>query len=436
VKERLVPVLVVFPLLLALPLAVRSLTVALALAGVAVFMIAFGLFGLDRTAAGTMVAAFALAPCVKFVFPGFRFFDLSDGLLIVAILLAVPQLVTRHIWLPKAFVLGSLAFVTIAVLASAHSLKPGPSYYFGARVVLAMIAIPALLVWWRPRGKFLVTLVLAYAAGTAVSVLVGLPQTGPRSIGLTGHPNVLGYTAMLTLSLVPFLAKALPKPYRTPVCAAVFVIAFLGIMTSGSRAALITALFLIVLVPAAERSIYAGLAVIGVGLVALLYVPQRMGAAEGNDALSRLLGGGGAEGSNVERLTSLEQSWAVAVDHPFLGVGFNFSDFFTHNAYVQIAADAGFLALAAFAAIGVSMVAPLFSHDDIHSRLVYPAVVFLFAAPVSPNLTDRYIGLLWGLSLVGVVAVHEARREREQDGSAMLPNEEMLTPVTQPPLMR
>ena len=429
----MLPVLAVCPLLLGLPLALRSLTVAIAFAAVAVFVLAWGLFGLDRTAAGTMVAAFALAPCVKFVIPGFRFFDVSDGLFLVAIVLSIPRLVSRRIWLPQAFVLGSLAFVTMVVLASANSATPAQSYIYGGRVVLAMIAIPALLVWWRPQGKLLVTLALAYTMGTGVSVLVGLTQEGSRSTGLTYHPNVLGYTAVLTLSLVPFLARALSKPYRTPICVAVFVVAFVGIMTSGSRAALITALFLIVLVPAVERSILAALAVVGAGLMALLYVPQRFGSGEGNDALSRLLGGGGAEGSNTARLNSVERTWEVALDHPFLGVGFSFSDFFTHNAYVQIAADSGFIGLAAFAAVGASMIMPLFSYHGVHSRLVFPAVVFLFAAPVSPNLTDRYIGILWGLSLVGAVAVHEARRKSRQDSSAMAPTGEPLTPVAQPP---
>jgi hypothetical protein len=98
-----------------------------------------------------------------------------------------------------------------------------------------------------------------------------------------------------------------------------------------------------------------------------------------------------------------------------LGTGFTLSGFLGHNAYVQIAAAAGFISLAAFLLVCVSMVMPLFVHDDMHSRLVYPAIVFIIAAPVSPNLTDRYIGFLMGLSLVGVVAVYEARRERQAD---------------------
>ncbi len=196
-----------------------------------------------------------------------------------------------------------------------------------------------------------------------------------------------------------------------------FGIAFLGIMTSGSRAALIVALVLLVLVPAAERSIVAALTVLGSGLVAILVFGQRIEAGgEGQDALSRLLGAGDVEGSDSARVEGVEKVWALALEHPFLGSGFTFSDFIAHNAYVQIAAAAGFLGLAAFAVICASMVTPLFAYDDVHSRLVYPAIVFLIAGPVSPNLTDRYIGFLLGLSMVGVVAVHEARRGARPEG--------------------
>lgn len=372
-----------------------------------------------------MVAAFALAPCVKFVIPGFRFFNVSDVLFLVSVGLALPRLITRHIWLPVAFAMGSAAFVTISILASLQSATPGESYYYATRVILALIVFPAILVWWSPQGRFLVTLALAFAIGTGASVVVGLFETGgTRSSGLTGHPNVLGYTAVLTLSLLPFLTKTLTRPHRAWISASVFGIAGLGIQTSGSRAALVTALVLLVLIPAAERSIIAALAVMAAGVVAVLVLDQRKGASgEGQDALSRLLGeSGNVVGSNRERVEGVEKVWALALDHPFLGSGFNFSDFVAHNAYVQIAAAAGFLGLAAFAVFCISMVTPLVAYDDVHSRLVYPAIVFLIAAPVSPNLTDRYIGFLLGLSLVGVVKVHDARRGRGLDDAEPPPS--------------
>jgi len=423
-KERLVPVFVVGPLLLGIPVATRSLMVAAAFAAVVVLALMLVILGLDRTSVWTMVAAFALAPCVGVVVPGFRFFTISDVLILVSIGLALPRLMARRLWLPPAFVIGSLAFVTISVLAGLQSSSPGGSFYYSARVILAVILIPALLVWWSPRGRILVTLVLAYAAGTFVSVLVGVVEAGgSRSAGLTQHPNVFGYTAVLTLALLPFLARTLAKSHRAWICVTVFGIAFLGIMISGSRAALVVALVLLVLVPAAERSIIAALAVLGSGLVAILAFGQRIEAGgDGQDALSRLLGAGNVERSDRARIEGVETVWASALEHPLLGSGFTFSDFVAHNAYAQIAAAAGFLGLAAFAVVCASMVTPLFSKDNVHRQLAYPAVVFLIAAPVSPNLTDRYIGILLGLSMVGAVAVHEARRGILPEGQAQEPS--------------
>jgi hypothetical protein len=195
----------------------------------------------------------------------------------------------------------------------------------------------------------------------------------------------------------------------------VFGIAGVGIMTSGSRAALLVAIILLVLYPAAERSILAALAVLASGVVGILIISQRTIRGDEQDAFSRLLGSANAAGSDHARIEGVATVWAEALAHPFLGTGFTLSGFLGHNAYVQIAAAAGFISLAAFLLVCFSMVMPLFVHDDMHSRLVYPAIVFIIAAPVSPNLTDRYIGFLMGLSLVGVVAVYEARRERQAD---------------------
>jgi hypothetical protein len=241
---------------------------------------------------------------------------------------------------------------------------------------------------------------------------------GWRNFGLTGHPNVLGYTAMLTVALLPFLTKVLPEPQRVWICGAIFGVAGLGVWTSGSRAALVTTLVLLVLFPAAERSVLAAFTVLASGVVAILVVVggrSATDAAPGNDALSRLLGEGNVAGSNEVREKGVEFIWNLAVQHPFLGSGFLTEEFLGHNSYLQIAAAAGFISLAAFLLVCVSMVPPLFVHDNVHSRLVYPMIAFLVAAPVSPNLTDRYTGFLFGLAMVGVVAVHEARMRAQHE---------------------
>ena len=420
-----VPYVVVGALLLTIPLALKSVTVAIAVAVLAVLLLVLAILGLDRTSVLTMVAAFALASWDKYTLPVVSVLGPSDALFIVAIGLALPRLMTRRLWLPPAFLLGASVYVTFSILASLNSEFPGESYYYAARIILTVIGIPALLVWWGPRGKVLVALVVAYAVGTGISIAVGLPNMGGyRNYGLSQHPNILGYTAVLALALLPFLMRAVAKPHRTWICLMVFGIAGVGIMTSGSRAALLVAIILLVLYPAAERSILAALAVLASGVVGILIISQRNIRGDEQDAFSRLLGSANAAGSDHARIEGVATVWAEALAHPFLGTGFTLSGFLGHNAYVQIAAAAGFISLAAFLLVCFSMVMPLFAHDDMHSRLVYPAIVFIIAAPVSPNLTDRYIGFLMGLSLVGVVAVYEARRERQADEVARPPRKQ------------
>ena len=159
------------------------------------------------------------------------------------------------------------------------------------------------------------------------------------------------------------------------------------------------------------------------GVVAILVVVGGRSATDeaGTDALSRLLGEGNVAGSNEVREKGVVYIWNLAVQHPFLGSGFLVDTFLGHNSYLQIAAAAGFISLAAFLLVCVSMVSPLFVHDNVHSRLVYPMIAFLVAAPVSPNLTDRYTGFLFGLAMVGVVAVHEGRLGGQQENTVERP---------------
>lgn len=411
------PFIFVGVLLLALPVALRSLYIAGAIAIVGSFLMILALLGLERASVLAMVAAFFLTSWDKYVVPGIPILAPSDALFLVAMGLALPRLIHQRLWLPPAFLIGSIVFMTFAVLSTLNSVDAPASAYYAVRVVLTFIVIPALLVWWSPRGKILVALAVSYCAGNAVSIAAGMPNMGGwRNYGLSQHPNILGYTAVLGMALLPFLTRALPKEHRTWICLAILGASGVGIMTSGSRAALVVAFAMLALYPAAERSILAALAIAGSGVVAVILVGQRAANSEGENALSRLLGAGDVEGSNQARVEGVEHVWSLAVQHPFLGNGFNFSDFLGHNAFVQIAAAAGFIGLAAFLLVLWSMVSTVFIHDDLHSRLVYPAIAVIVVSPVSPNLTDRYIALVLGLSLTGVVAVHEAaqRRKREE----------------------
>lgn len=415
------PTLVVLALVGALPLAMKSLVLAVLILGAVMIVILVGWLGLEGASAVLMVLAFALAPADKL---GVAVLGVSDVFFFLAFGLVFPRLLRTALSVPGLFAVSSLAFVAIGLMSSVVADNPAV-YYYTARVIFTFIVLPAMVVWWAPRGKVLVWMLVAYAFGTGVSVLYGVPSIGAyRNYGLTQHPNVLGYTATLTVALVPFLYLALSRRWRVWICGAALGAAGLGIITSGSRAALVVALFLVVLVPAVERSIPLTLAVATAGVVAVAAIGQRTAPTEGQDALSRLLGAGDVTGSDAARVEGVEQTWAVALAHPWLGAGFDFADFLGHNVYVQVAAGVGFIGLAAFVVILVSMVTPIFVTSNIHSRLVYPAIVFIVAGPVSPQLTDRYIGLLLGIALVGVMAVKNNLQFGDQDEPDLSPGDQ------------
>lgn len=395
-------------LLLSVPLAMRSVVAAVGLTAMIVTLVMVLTLGLDKASVVFMVLAFALAPADILTV---SFLGVSDALFFLALGLAFPRLLTTPLSLPPLFVGAALVFGVVAVLSSVSANDAG-IYYYTARVIFTFVVLPALVVWWMPEGKkVLVWLLTAYAAGTCFSVVYGIPDIGAyRNYGLTQHPNVLGYTTMLTVSLVPFLFVALSKKWRYWICGAALAGAGVGVLTSGSRAALVVVIVLVLLVPAVERSIPIALAIAIGGVSAVGFLAQRAAPAEGQDALSRLLGAGDVEGSDKARIEGLEETWGRAMEHPWLGTGFHLVDFNGHNLYVQVVAAIGIIGLVGFVLILLSMVTVLFATENIYSRLVYPAIVVIVAGPVSPQLTDRYMGLLLGIALIGVNAVRAERQ--------------------------
>lgn len=405
-------------LLAVLPFAMKSVVIAGLLVVILVMVILILWRGIDGASVVMMFLAFGLAPADKL---GVSFLGVSDVFFFVAMALAFPRLMRTPVKLPAPFVLAALGFVIMALLSTTGG--AGISvYYYTARVIFMFVILPVLVVWWAPRGKVLVGLLVVYGVGTGISVLYGLPKVGAyRNYGLTQHPNVLGYTATLTLSLLPFLYFALSPQRRVWICGSLLALSGVGVLTSGSRAALVVALFLAILVPAVERSIPMALAVAATGVVGIALIGERASPTEGQNALSRLLGAGDAAQSDQARVDGLDQTLHLAVTHPLLGTGFDLTEFLGHNVYAQVAAAVGFIGVAAFIALLLSMVTPLFATDSIYSRLVYPAVVFIVAGPVSPQLTDRYIGLLFGIALVGANLVDDHRRAEAVSQSEAVP---------------
>jgi O-antigen ligase len=199
--------------------------------------------------------------------------------------------------------------------------------------------------------------------------------------------------------LLPYLVAKAPIGRRWIVGVAA-VVSLYGIWISGSRASLVVLLVLGLMFPLLERSLKASLALAFVGLVVVANLNRILGSSGGSNALSRLLGNSGAKGSNIERERGLENAITTIKAHPVFGAGFDFDTFLAHNIYAQVAAYVGLVGLAAMLLVLYSFVAPLFSGPRPYRLLAYPALAFVVAGPITPNIGSRYVGVLLALAFV------------------------------------
>jgi len=284
-------------------------------------------------------------------------------------------------------------------------LMPDPvgSLDLSGRVLIATVFLPAMFAWWRPDGRGLVLLAGAYVVGDCVSLLYGL-ATGPylttgRYVGLSEQPTSFGYGCALGICLLPFL-RAKFKPENKWL---VFLAAgplLLAIWLSGSRTSIVVLGVVAILFPLVERSMKAAMGLSVVGVLVLTSVGRLLDSGGGSNALSRLMGNSGATASDIERRKGFKVAWERFLDSPIIGKGFDFQVFLAHNIYMQIAAGIGLLGLVAFLLVLWSFVMQLYRGAHPYHLLAWPAMAYIIAGPITPNLGSRYVGVLLALALV------------------------------------
>ncbi|HKY59078.1 MAG TPA: O-antigen ligase family protein [Aeromicrobium sp.] len=399
----LVPVLLlVFVFGVLLRPAMSSPLIAIAAICVVLGIIITSVFGAERTSMGALVLAFGLAPLGSFTL-GSRYFLVADAVLLVAFTLAIPRLLHRRLRLPAVFVTGALLFTAFGILTLAGTTVGGSAFVITA--VFALVILPAMVVWMAPNDRQMFAMALAFGIGTAISTLIGLPRNEFRNSGYTYHPVALAYTAMLTLSFVPFLlaSKSSIKWVATPVLAA---IALVGVWTSGSRTGLVVLAGLLVLIPLLERSILLGLVVAAGGVLLLPRILTYDPTAGSTNALSRLFGTGGSRGSDDARLQGLNDALGQIQANPVFGNGYTVEHTYTiHNVYLQVLAAEGVFGFLGFVLMLAALVVPLRRATSPQRYLAYPAVAVILAGPFQPNMADHYLALTLGLSLMAAVGV-------------------------------
>jgi len=390
-------------LALLIPLAMTSTMGAAAAVVGAIILVVVAALGLERGGAAMVTLGMFFAPMTRVVVPGASFATASDVLLLLGFGLLIPTMLRQPLRMPWQFTLGSAALFTCMLISSLLMPDPVGSLDLSGRVLIATVFLPAMFAWWRPDGRGLVLLAGAYVVGDCVSLLYGL-ATGPylttgRYVGLSEQPTSFGYGCALGVCLLPFL-RAKFKPENKWL---VFLAAgplLLAIWLSGSRTSIVVLGVVAILFPLVERSMKAAMGLSVVGVLVLTSVGRLLDSGGGSNALSRLMGNSGATASDIERRKGFKVAWERFLDSPIIGKGFDFQVFLAHNIYMQIAAGIGLLGLVAFLLVLWSFVMQLYRGAHPYHLLAWPAMAYIIAGPITPNLGSRYVGVLLALALV------------------------------------
>jgi len=404
-QKAVLPTFVVVGLAVVLLLSLKSPPFALLAAVGLVYLTLVGVWGFAQAGTATVTLAFFMAPMdsVRPV-PGLAFVSAADILWLVGFITLAPTLLARRFAVPIGFLMPLMAFLCVALLASAGNPNPLSTFSQLVRLVVGALTLPIVIGWWKPSEKIVVRLATAYVLGSAVSGVVGLSRYhGDRIMGLTNHPNIFSLCAVLAVAIVPFLESRVDRTWRLILLATV-PINVLGIWWSGSRTSLLALLFVVILYPLLKRSVMSMLTVAGVGVVGMFVLASFADAVDETSALGRLLGRGTASASDESRRWGQEQAWNDFVSSPVIGRGFEPRTeglgFLAHDIYLQVASATGVLGLTAY----LLMLGFLAKQATVRTRhlglLALPTLVYMFVGPLIPLLWDRFIWCMAALALL------------------------------------
>lgn len=368
---------------------------------VAAGLVATLVLGPERLGVVAMVAAMFTAtmddlrPVASFVTYSDLFFVLGIGLLL-------PQLFRNRGRLPSMYVGGAALLLVAGLLASILAADQALSLNGLSRLVAASIALPVAFAYWRPNVRIIDVMAGAYVAGMVVNVVVGIAQ-GPlsnnRYVGLTTHPNYFGMSALLSVGLLIYLLDRVPAKRRWVLYAAGLV-CLLGIVESGSRAALLVFIVLVAIYPLVERSVMAGYGILVTGGILVVVGGLLLDSFIEGSAIDRLRGDNTSSYSDTKRTGLLEAGFHQFLQKPFLGWGFTDDPLASHNVYLEVAVALGVVGLVAWCMILWTLVRPLLSVDLARHRLAYPALAYALLALLTNTMWDRSVWAAIALALL------------------------------------
>jgi O-antigen ligase len=241
-----------------------------------------------------------------------------------------------------------------------------------------------------------------------------------RVPGLTTHPNHLGIVTAMALPVAFAQAIGATTMRRRVVFVGMSVVLAMGLLSTGSRSALIDALVGIValafvLSRSHRRTLFvaaAGVAVVGVAAGLLL-----LATGQHIVAFNRLLGIESVGNSDVGRLVFYRQALEDFARRPLVGAGFQIVRQ-AHDVYLQLLQAGGILALLVFAIyfiatlrLGIQLSTRVELSREMQllaSSLTISILVLLVNGLFANQIYDRYLYVPVGL-LLGIYYWHSFR---------------------------
>lgn len=392
------------------PVALSSLLTAVVCVGVVALVLLTLVLGAARVGAVMLLLAFGLVTFDNVHVTGS--IRIAHPFFILAFLLLLPHFAASPLRMPTQFVVGAVGFSALGLVSAVISDAPAANLSYLFQVLRGVIFLPILLVWWRPKETLVIAAACSYVLGNCVNVVAALingPSGGGRYSGLSSAPNLLGYGAALSLSLVPFLVATLSRRLRWVVFVLAAACAY-GVYISGSRGALLGAIALAVLYPLLVRSIPAALGIAALIAPAMVLISNAMHDPSSSNSLGRLLGGESGQASNDARLQGAQAGFDQLIGHPVLGDGW-LTIWGAHIGYLQIAAAIGLFGLAFYLILLFSVLRPLLTVPSPYRLLAVPALTAAMLDLVLP-----VVGAMFEWSAVGLAlcAAPLAARQSEQ----------------------
>jgi len=378
----------------------------------AVGLLLLVVLGPERLGTGFVLLAMFTAPqnAVRPI-PTADFVTFSDLFLMVGAGLLLPTLLRRRSRYPTGWLIGSIGVIVLVFVASLMSSTPVTDLLYGVRLPAATVALPLFFLAWAPSRGLIDALAWSYVAGHVLSTGYALvagkdPETG-RFDGLTTHYNFFGIAATVTAGLLIHLYHRTPRRWRWVVWGAGLVTVG-SISLSGSRAAVLVVVMLVVLYPLLERSLLSGYLVVAGGLGLVLVGNALLGTASSGSAFSRIRGDSTTSFSDNERTLAMQTGWSRFLQHPILGGGFDARAYDAHNVYLEIAIGIGVVGLAFHLLVFATGVLPLFGTGPLR-RLGYAPLGYAAMCMLTNSIWDRFVWM--GIALAVVAAV-----DRPDDG--------------------